>query len=53
MSYSELQNDVRKSLALNLLENETLALEEIAFAPGTPRSVRLTKLSQSRPLFER
>ena len=26
MNYSDLQNDVRKTLALNLLENETLAL---------------------------
>lgn len=34
VSYSELQNDVRKTLALNLLENETLALGEIAFSLG-------------------
>jgi AraC-like DNA-binding protein len=33
-NYSELQNDVRKTLALNLLENETLALAEIAFSLG-------------------
>jgi AraC-like DNA-binding protein len=34
MNYSDLQNDVRKTLALNLLENETLALAEIAFSLG-------------------
>jgi AraC-like DNA-binding protein len=34
VSYSDLQNDVRKTLALNLLENETLALSEIAFSLG-------------------
>jgi AraC-like DNA-binding protein len=34
VNYSELQNDVRKTLALNLLENETLALGEIAFSLG-------------------
>jgi AraC-like DNA-binding protein len=34
VKYSELQNDVRKTLALNLLENETLALGEIAFSLG-------------------
>ncbi len=34
MSYSDLQNDVRKTLALNLLENATLALGEIAFSLG-------------------
>jgi len=34
MNYSDLQNDVRKTLALNLLENETLALTEIAFSLG-------------------
>jgi len=34
VNYSELQNDVRKTLALNLLENETLALAEIAFSLG-------------------
>ena len=34
MSYNDLQNDVRKTLALNLLENETLALGEIAFSLG-------------------
>jgi AraC-like DNA-binding protein len=34
VSYSDLQNDVRKTLALNLLENETLALAEIAFSLG-------------------
>ena len=33
-NYSDLQNDVRKTLALNLLENETLALAEIAFSLG-------------------
>ncbi len=34
VSYSDLLNDVRKTLALNLLENETLALAEIAFSLG-------------------
>ena len=34
VSYSDLQNDVRKTLALNLLENQTLALAEIAFTLG-------------------
>ena len=34
VSFSDLQNDVRKTLALNLLENETMALAEIAFALG-------------------
>jgi AraC-like DNA-binding protein len=34
INYSELQNEVRKTLALNLLENETLALGEIAFSLG-------------------
>jgi len=34
VNYSDLQNDVRKTLSLNLLENETLALAEIAFALG-------------------
>ena len=34
VNYSELQGDVRKTLALNLLENETLALGEIAFSLG-------------------
>ena len=34
LNYSELQNDVRKTLALNLLENQTLALAEIAFSLG-------------------
>ena len=34
MSYSDLQDDVRKTLALNLLENKTLALGEIAFSLG-------------------
>jgi AraC-like DNA-binding protein len=33
-SYSDLLNDVRKTLTLNLLENETLALGEIAFSLG-------------------
>ncbi len=39
MNYSDLQNDVRKTLALNLLENETLALAEIACS-ATPTSAR-------------
>jgi AraC-like DNA-binding protein len=34
VSYNDLQNDVRKTLALNLLGNETLALSEIAFSLG-------------------
>jgi AraC-like DNA-binding protein len=34
MNYSDLQNDVRKTLALNLLENEALALTQIAFSLG-------------------
>ena len=34
VNYSDLQNDVRKTLALNLLENETLALAEIAISLG-------------------
>ena len=34
LSYSNVQEDVRKTLALNLLENETLALAEIAFSLG-------------------
>lgn len=34
VNYSDLQNDVRKTLAMNLLENETLALSEIAFSVG-------------------
>jgi AraC-like DNA-binding protein len=34
VTYSDLQNDVRRTLALNLLENETLALAEIAFSLG-------------------
>ena len=34
VSYNELQNDVRRTLALNLLENGTLALSEIAFSLG-------------------
>ena len=34
VNYSDLQNDVRRTLALNLLENETLALAEIAFSLG-------------------
>jgi AraC-like DNA-binding protein len=34
VSYNSLQNEVRKTLALNLLENDTLALSEIAFALG-------------------
>ena len=34
VNYSDLQNDVRKTMALNLLENETLALAEIAFSLG-------------------
>ena len=34
VNYNDLQNDVRKTLALNLLENERLALGEIAFSLG-------------------
>lgn len=34
VNYSDLQDDVRKTLALNLLENDTLALAEIAFSLG-------------------
>jgi AraC-like DNA-binding protein len=34
LSYSDVQEDVRKTLAVNLLENETLALSEIAFSLG-------------------
>ena len=34
LNYSDLQNEVRKTLALNLLENEALALAEIAFSLG-------------------
>ena len=34
VTYNDLLNDVRKTLALNLLENETLALSEIAFSLG-------------------
>ena len=34
VSFSDLQDDVRKTMALNLLENETLALAEIAFTLG-------------------
>jgi AraC-like DNA-binding protein len=34
LNYSEVQEDVRKTLALNLLEIETLALAEIAFSLG-------------------
>ncbi|HKT17099.1 MAG TPA: AraC family transcriptional regulator [Stellaceae bacterium] len=34
VSYNDLQNDVRKTLALNLLENDQLALGEIAFSLG-------------------
>jgi AraC-like DNA-binding protein len=34
VNYSDLQDDVRRTLALNLLENETLALGEIAFSLG-------------------
>jgi AraC-like DNA-binding protein len=34
LSYSGVQEDVRKTLALNLLKNETLALTEIAFSLG-------------------
>src|SRR5215469_11275796 len=34
VTYAELQNEVRKTLAINLLENEALALAEIAFSLG-------------------
>lgn len=34
VSYSDLHDDVRRTLALNLLENDTLALAEIAFSLG-------------------
>jgi AraC-like DNA-binding protein len=34
VNYNDLLNDVRKTLALNLLENDTLALGEIAFSLG-------------------
>ena len=34
VNYNDLQNEVRKTLALNLLENEQLALGEIAFSLG-------------------
>jgi AraC-like DNA-binding protein len=34
VNYSDLQNDVRKTLALNLLENESLALNQVAFSLG-------------------
>jgi AraC-like DNA-binding protein len=34
VNFSDLQDDVRRTLALNLLENETLALAEIAFSLG-------------------
>ena len=34
VNYSELQDEVRKTLALNLLENDTLALTQIAFSLG-------------------
>jgi AraC-like DNA-binding protein len=34
VSYADLQSEVRRTLALNLLENETLALAEIAFSLG-------------------
>ena len=34
LNYNDLQNEVRKTLALNLLENERLALGEIAFSLG-------------------
>jgi AraC-like DNA-binding protein len=34
VSFNDLLNDVRKTLALNLLENQTLALSEIAFSLG-------------------
>jgi AraC-like DNA-binding protein len=34
VNYNDLQNEVRKTLALNLLENQTLALGEIAFSLG-------------------
>jgi len=34
VNYADLHDDVRKTLALNLLENEALALAEIAFSLG-------------------
>ena len=34
VSYNDLQTEVRKTLALNLLQNEQLALSEIAFSLG-------------------
>lgn len=34
MNYSDLQDGVRRTPALNLLENQTLALAEIAFSLG-------------------
>jgi AraC-like DNA-binding protein len=34
VNYSDLQDDVRRTMALNLLENETLALAEVAFSLG-------------------
>jgi AraC-like DNA-binding protein len=34
VTYSDLQDDVRRTLSLNLLENQTLALAEIAFSVG-------------------
>ena len=34
VSYNDLLNEVRKTLALNLLENDTLALSQIAFSLG-------------------
>jgi AraC-like DNA-binding protein len=34
VTYSDLQDDVRRTLALNLLENESLALAEISFSLG-------------------
>src|SRR5262249_56550307 len=34
VNYNDLLNEVRKTLALNLLENETLALSAIAFSLG-------------------
>jgi AraC-like DNA-binding protein len=34
VNYSDLQSDVRRTLALNLLENETLALAQIALSLG-------------------
>ena len=40
VNYSDMQNDVRRTLALNLLENETLALAIAGFRWATPRSAR-------------